>query len=125
MEANNKIQAIYTARPSLVAKRLGYKGALSGHDNLTVILKETENSRIVYDSYSGQVKIELDQDFIDIGLEESRQVLVEHGLPLLFEDQSLLEMKSWDLGSVFESETMNGAGFLLEGRTWRWKGISN
>lgn len=122
MEKRKSIEATYTVRPSLVAKRIGYKGKLAT-EGPVITLAENEHSNILFDPEQGTIKIELSFDAMDEAMKEMVEKLQEAKLPLLHENESLLSVKAWAFTSKDEVAIMESNGFEKEGnREWLWNG---
>lgn len=123
MENRRSIQATYTVKPSLVAKRLGYKGKLTEGDAVTIA--QTAHSQFIFDPEQGSVKIILDFDSMNEAVLEVVQRLKESKLPLVLEDEneSLLSVQAWAFTSKEDVAIMESNGFAKEGSTeWLWNG---
>jgi hypothetical protein len=122
MEKRKSIEATYTVRPSLVAKRIGYKGKLTT-EGPAITLAENEHSTIVFDPEQGAIKIALSFDQMDEAVKELVEKLQSVKLPLLHENESLLSVKAWAFTSMDEVAIMESNGFAKEGsKEWLWNG---
>jgi len=122
MENRRSIQATYTVKPSLVAKRLGYKGKLTT-EGAAITLAENEHSKFIFDPEQGSVKITLNFDTMNEAVLEVVERLKESKLPLVFENESLLSVQAWAFTSKEDVAIMESNGFEKEGnREWIWNG---
>ena len=125
MEKNKMIEASYSVRPSLVAKKVGYTGKLLP-EGPVVTLAENENSSILFDPEQGSIKIQLSFEKMDEAVKEVVEKLQGAKLPLLHENESLLSVQAWAFTSKDEVAVMESNGFAKEGnKEWVWKGMNS
>ena len=112
------IEAIYEARPSFVAKAIGYGEALSLAEGLQKLAVK-KHMAIVFDGQS--IKFLLDSNDLKEAVLESMDFLSLSGLPMTHLDgTSLFNIQEWAFTSQEDVQLMEALGFKKATEQWEF-----
>ena len=88
---NNYVGTL-TPKPSMICRKLNYKGNIDPDSTNTVELHSTGNVSFGYDIENGEIKVELNSSNLKESVMELKKWMVENKIPFEFENASMFFM---------------------------------
>lgn len=104
----NAYTGTLTPRPSIIRKKLEYRGTIDPESTGVTPMKSTANVDYGWDVDNGEVKVFLDSENLKEAIHQFKSFMKENNIPFVFEDRSTFfldasQLKLSDI-SVLESE---------------------
>lgn len=104
-----------TPRPSIICRKLNYKGKLDPESTEITPLHSTPNINFGYDSEEG-IKVMLNQSNLSESISELKQWMADNKIPTTFEDRSMFFIDA-SLLEVDSIEVLESHGFIKDDTT--------